>query len=234
MAAFNIQVDCFVPQPDCSTMELSQQTREIEARVQSLCTQLSDTVTNNTFLKEQLQLAQGEHSDKGKQLSHLEGRLLELEKALKESRTLENSLQGQVSVLSWVISEPYESQMDLWNWLSSSGWTAVICSAVCHSILGCKNGSTGHYAQTVHTCCAGTHHWFLLSYITFTGLILAEGHKVNGKQTCWLHFLAQFSTDEDVIWCIKAIEIENWASWYYFRVRFMLSWEITAVHLDIY
>ena len=77
-------------------MELSQQTREVETRVQSLCRQLSDTLTNNSFLKEQLHLAQGEHSDKGKQLSHLEGRLLELEKALKESRASESSLQGQV------------------------------------------------------------------------------------------------------------------------------------------
>ena len=78
-------------------MELPQRTREVETRVQSLCRQLSDLTTDSSFLKEQLHLAQGEHSDKGKQLSHLDGRLLELEKGLKESRASESSLQGQVS-----------------------------------------------------------------------------------------------------------------------------------------
>lgn len=81
-------------------MDLPQKAREVETKVQSLCTQLSDVSTNKSFLKEQLQLAQGEHSDKGKQLSHLEGRLSELEKMLKESRSSESALQGQVCIKS--------------------------------------------------------------------------------------------------------------------------------------
>lgn len=72
----------------------------MERKVQAICVQLSDLTSERNFLKEQLQ---GEHSEKGNQLSHLEGRLLELEKMLKESRISESSLQSQVATVDIIL-----------------------------------------------------------------------------------------------------------------------------------
>ncbi|XP_076455922.1 uncharacterized protein LOC143290403 isoform X2 [Babylonia areolata] len=103
----------FPDKPEWSSEELTQQMQEAETRVKSLCAQLSDTTANNSFLKEQLQLAQGEQSDKGKELSHLEGRLLELEKALKESRVAESFLQGQVASTELTLKTSQQQNTDL-------------------------------------------------------------------------------------------------------------------------
>jgi predicted RNase H-like nuclease (RuvC/YqgF family) len=53
-----------------------------------------------------LQESLEQNTGEGKQLSHLEGRLSELERMLKESRAAESALQGQVShVACFIVAE---------------------------------------------------------------------------------------------------------------------------------
>ncbi|KAL8603113.1 hypothetical protein ACOMHN_046025 [Nucella lapillus] len=116
-AIFNALPD---KQSDGISREVTQQAQEVKTRVKSLCTQLSDSTTNNSFLKEQLQLAQGEQSDKGNQLCLLEGRLLELEKALKESRATECSLQGQAASMELTLKTSQQENADLQSKLQAA------------------------------------------------------------------------------------------------------------------
>ena len=106
---------------------------------------------------------------------------------------------------------PYEYDMNLCNGSCSSG-RPVGQLAISRG----KNFILGHYMQTLYTFHGYRHHWFLPFYTTLIYLDCpgdggGEGSTRSAQtKPCWLHFIPQFSSDQDEIWCgDEAIQSED-------------------------
>ena len=80
--------------------------------------------------------------------------------------------------------------------------------AVTHpAILLGNNFNVGHLDTDILMKLFHIYHGPLPFYMTFTGLSLVWGHKINRKKIC---FLTQFVTDQDKIWCgDEATQVEH-------------------------
>ena len=116
--------------------------------------------------------------------------------------------------------------VDVWTYLISCAGLAGRCPSIHLSVqlacqkLQCWTAHINFSMKFFHTCHACSHHWLFYHLIPhWVTLTLAWGSTTRSSQnrTCWLHFLAHFST----VWYefdammkqFKHLETTFWAIW---------------------